>query len=162
MRQKIGFLILPFLASLAFFHCDLVEYNFTNPYSGFTETDSAGNIISTDSDDWRLISTPHSTLPPNLSPEIRPAYPNPAKSHTYIYLRVENDVTDLDIHIEDRQQKSVRILQKGFLPQGTYRFLWYLDDDEGNPLENDLYRCRISFIQDGFRFSSYGDIKIER
>lgn len=162
MVRKMKHTLLPVLILVTFYQCDLVEYNFTNPFSGFTETDSAGNIITTDSDDWRLNSTPHSTLPPNLSPEIRPAYPNPAITHTHIYLRVENDVTDLDIHIEDRQRKIVRVLQKGLLPAGTYQFLWYLDDDDGNPLDNDLYRCRISFTQDEYQFSGYGDIKIER
>ena len=149
-------------AAFLLLQCGLTEFNFSNPFSGITETDSLGNTIHNDTDDWRLISTPTSTLHPTEAPEVRPAFPNPAIYRTKIFLRVQQDVNDVDIHILDRQEKVVRVIQKGYLPLGIYNFVWPLDDDEGNPLDNDVYRCEISFTQNGFHFSSYGDIKIQR
>ncbi len=144
------------------YQCGLVEYNFTNPFSGITETDSAGNTLSLDADDWRLVSVPTATLSPDEMPEIRPAFPNPATYKAIIFLRVQKDESDVDIHILDRQEKTIRVIQKGYLPAGIYNFRWDLDDDDGHLQKNDIYRCKISFTQDGYRFSSYGDIQILR
>lgn len=155
-----GFLLL--IGVLLLSHCGLVEYNFNNPFSGITETDSEGNVITADADDWRLVSNPTSTLPPGEAPEVRPAFPNPASSSIKIFLRIQQPVDDVDIHILNRQEQTVHVIQKGFLPVGVYNFQWDLDDDSGRNLENDIYRCEISFTQNGFQFSSYGDIKIER
>lgn len=162
MRRK-QYTILFFLGTMLLFtRCGLVEYNFSNPFKAITETDSSGNTITADSDDWRLIYVPSLNLPPNERPEVRPAFPNPAEGYSIIFLLIQKNVNDVDIHILDRQEKVVRVIQKGFLPAGVYNFQWNLDDDSGNMLDNDIYRCEISFTQDGTRFSSYGDIQIQR
>ena len=150
-------------ATLLLSRCGLVEYNFNNPFSGITETDSVGNVLNADSDDWRLISDPSPYSPSATIPEVRPAFPNPANNNrAVIFLRIRQDVNDIDIHILNRQEKQVQVIQKGFLPAGIYNFQWNLDDDAGNPLDNDIYRCEISFTQNGYHFTSYGDIKIKR
>jgi len=165
---------------LVFYYCDLFEDD--NPYSGITETTieeidewhkPIQVIISEDPDDWKCNYNPK--LPDDfydkyqmMMPSIGPAYINPCTDSIYIFITwPENNYAK--IYIKNGDKKIIRTLYDDSLSIGYHYIYWYLDDNEGNKVNDGIYRCYYNFqhtifidsTNKTFEVSGYGDIKIE-
>ena len=163
------------------FSCELFKDD--NPYSGITETviigtdiyaDSSRVIISEDKDDWKLEFDPKLTedtdsirfLPPPFF--VGPAFPNPCNDSIFIWIAFEK-TRDLSMFIYNKDEKLIKTIYNDSLVAGYHNIYWYLDDNNGNKVDNSIYRCRYNFkyertegsVKKEYSVSGYGDIKVE-
>jgi hypothetical protein len=150
------------------------EINNTNIvyYTGIVQTDSEGNIIEEDYNDWQpreRIGWVYDSL------YSIPAYPNPAGKDS-----VQIDFQSLKflgcvigftlprnslvtIEINDKPDRVVRtLLSESEKNVGAYRIAWDLKNDDGNKLPNGIYRVYITAVTDYFNnvIKTYGDIQV--
>jgi len=125
-------------------------------------------IVSVDRDDWKINYQP--PFPDKLPPDyyIGPAFPNPCSDSTFIFVAFSGKKL-LNIYIKDENGNKIRTIHNDTLTAGDWSLFWFLDDNEGNRVENGIYRCYYNFEltrNDGdtvciHNASGYGDIKVE-
>ena len=140
-------------------------------FTGITEIDSDGNIISEDSDDWygseyrnthcvtytesesdisegviveTMIPTTYSFLP---------AFPNPFDSLVSIHYGLHS-VSNVKIRIIDRDGNQIQMLVNDTQDAGSYCVSWDGKDDNGDIIGSELYRLLFRAGD----FFSHGDI----
>ena len=140
-------------------------------FSGITEIDSDGNIISEDSDDWygseyrntHCVTDTESesdisegeigikVIPATYS--FLPAFPNPFDSLVSIHYGLPTD-SDVKIRIIDRNGNQIRMLVNDNQGAGSYCVSWDGKDDNGDIIDSELYRL-LFHAED---FFSHGDV----
>ena len=141
-------------------------------FSGITEIDSDGNIISEDSDDWygseyrntHCVTDTESesdisegeiginiAIPTTYS--FLPAFPNPFDSLVSIYYGLPTD-SDVKIRIIDRNGNQIQMLVNDTQGAGYYCVSWDGKDDTGDIIDSELYRLLFHAGD----FFSHGDI----
>ena len=134
-----------------------------NDFSGITETDYLGNVLSIDSSDWngRTSALIPSVNPPH-SPGFGPAFPNPAiDSVTFIFGIPYNSKVKITL---SNNQSTIKTITDRSYPAGYHTIKCGLYSDKGIKLSPGVYRCKYIFKESDevspTYYSGYGDIKI--
>ena len=127
-----------------------------HPFASITRTDSLGQVLEDDWDDWQPRTTssaePLSTLP---------AYPNPASSKIIFPMTLAADL-HIDITIYDDPEHPLKILFDGDYSTGTHKLEWDIKNQSAPEFTAGFYRVKIAaFASDGAVYESYGDIQID-
>lgn len=132
-----------------------VSYEKDLAFSGITETDTEGNLIVADLDDWKAIALKDSLA------KIFPPFPNPTfnipmkllfslpHSSGYKFLT--------SVSIINTKQDTIKFLVNQILSSGQYQVTWDLTDKAGVKLQPGIYRC---FIQVESSIT-YGDVEVK-
>lgn len=120
-------------------------------YSGITKTDTEGNVLEDDPDDWRNTSFL----------ELRPAYPNPATRPMISVELVTAD--DASASVVIRTPTSIIRSFSFDTPLGlVHRFTWDQRNDKGVRVPDGIYRVFVSTVDpQGKPHRSYGDILMD-
>ena len=141
-------------------------------FSGITEIDSDGNIISEDYDDWSESDYRNTHCVTDTEPKsdiseggigismmipaiysFLPAYPNPFDSLVSIHYGLPTD-SDVIIRIIDRNGNQIQMLVNDTQGAGSYCVSWDGKDDNGDIIDSELYRLLFHAGD----FFSHGDI----
>lgn len=129
--------------------------------NAITETNSSGDIISTDPDDWRISPFYSSFV------EIRPAFPNPSGGEVLsieLLITGLGSVNGLEVFFIDEKDR-LRLLffdERTPLPTGfTLIQINPLDFSSNNTIAGAVGLHRILIYDRRGNIISYGDIKIE-
>ena len=152
------------------------EPNDATVYLGIVRTDTLGQILEDDPEDWQ----PRTVSPP-FSP--RPAFPNPAgvdsvynfpghprpvpssepKFLACIIRFAISDTADVVINIfRSPNERVIQLIDTRLELRGLWVFIWRLEDDSGDPLPNGIYRVFINATIADSTYQSFGDVKIQR
>jgi hypothetical protein len=141
-------------------------------FKGIVQTDTEGNIISEDYEDWQPRQRTGWVYDSLYS---RPAYPNPAgkdsvqidfQSPKFLGCIISYTLPRqslVTVTINNRPDQIVRTLFNESEKQaGTYVIAWDLKNDVGNLLPSGIYRVYITAQTNYFGkvIETYGDIKI--
>ena len=141
-------------------------------FSGITEIDSDGNIISEDSDDWygSEYGNTHCVTDTESESDISegeigitkmipatysflPAFPNPFDSLVSIHYGLHS-ASNVKIRIIDRNGNQIQMLVNDTQGAGYYCVSWDGKDDNGDIIGSELYRLLFH----AGPFFSHGDI----
>ena len=141
-------------------------------FSGITEIDLDGNIISEDSDDWygSVYRNTHCVTDTASESDISeggigitmmiptiysflPAYPNPFDSLVSIHYDLPT-YSNVIIRIIDRNGNQIQMLVNDTQGAGSYCVSWDGKDDNGDIIDSELYRLLFHAGD----FFSHGDI----
>ena len=138
------FLIIPALVS----GCKSGPESPSEKFSGITETDQDGNIISIDPEDWIDVE----------GLDVSPALPNPFSSNILIpFTLTYSDSTRVIVRIHSSPTQRVKLLLDSILSPGEFTILWDGRDDQRTPVAPGIYRC---FIKAG-NSETFGDLQLK-
>ena len=133
-------------------------------FSGITEIDADGNVVSEDSDDWygNEYRTTHcvtesiseggiSLLPTTYI--LIPAFPNPFDSLVSIHYGLPTD-SNVNLKIIDSNGNQIQVLVNDDQTAGYYCVSWDGKDESGEIVTSELYRL-LFYAGD---FFAHGDI----
>lgn len=124
-------------------------------FSGITQTDESGIVISDDPDDW---ACPADTGSSGGGTRVYPARPNPARPRTVIRFSLAR-AQHLTIAILGPPScDTVRTLVRSDQAAGMHEVIWDGVSNEGSVVAPGVYRCVLT----AGSFSCHGDIEIQR
>lgn len=161
MRIKISY---PAILSIIFLCCgnDNPTESTINSFTGITQTDSIGNVIQIDTDDWNSILPPTPGYPEVL--RVGPAYPNPCSDTITIPIVLPKKLKANLCVINDKKDTIIDLANEDILTAGKYMYMWSLRDFQNQKVEKGMYRClyEISEIDSPkVLLFGHGDIKID-
>ncbi|MCK6543963.1 hypothetical protein L6Q79_14920 [bacterium] len=124
--------------------------------SGYTETDSQGDVISEDEDDWRVTIKGESVI---SAPEVAAAFPNPTNGPIEFRYKIASSMK-VTMYIKSSKRIVRYLMDDQFMSQGFHSIIWDLNKDDGDRISNGLYRCVFKFKHGNTIYTSYGDIKV--
>jgi hypothetical protein len=117
-------------------------------FSGITQTDANGNIISIDPDDWQPI--------PAVGLTVMPAYPNPCQSTQGFTFNLKLTNSDsVAISVLDSPTHIYRSVFSVRLAAGSYQAQVNTTGDP--PL---VYRVALDVIRQDTVYSTHGDVEV--
>lgn len=132
------------------------------PADGFTQTSSTGDVISADSDDWRIAPFFQGLV------EVNPAYPNPVQTTDRVNIDV--DITGIEAvsglrlvvyHFDDAIE-PIFVDQRAPLPPGlTVISINPVELGRFNTVESAIGLHRLILLDGNENVITYGDIKVE-
>ncbi|KAA3612261.1 MAG: hypothetical protein DWQ05_19885 [Calditrichaeota bacterium] len=171
--MKILFKTIALLVTTAFLSIQIsCEKNVTKPvetlYSGICKTDTMGNVIEDDINDWQPRFSSTDTNPGPF--RVFPAYPNPVtlREDSLLTILVFNFILPekafVTITINDSLGHVInnKILNNTSMSIGRYKVSWNLKNDSGKPVQEGIYRLFINAVTDDSTYQSYGDIKVKK
>ena len=133
-------------------------------FSGITEIDANGNVISEDSDDWygseyrntHCVTESNSGGLDSFLPatyKLIPAFPNPFDSLVSIHYGLPTD-SNVNLKIIDSNGNQIQVLVNDDQTAGYYCVSWDGKDESGEIVTSELYRL-LFYAGD---FFAHGDI----
>ena len=133
-------------------------------FSGITEIDADGNVVSEDSDDWygndyrntHCVTESNSGGGDNFIPatyQLTPAFPNPFDSLVSIHYGLPTH-SNVNLKIIDNNGNQVKVLVNDDQAEGYYCISWDGKDESGELVTSELYRL-LFYAGD---FFAHGDI----
>ena len=133
-------------------------------FSGITEIDANGNVISEDSDDWygseyrntHCVTESNSGSGVKIMPatyKLIPAFPNPFDSLVSIHYGLPTD-SNVNLKIIDSNGNQIQVLVNDDQTAGYYCVSWDGKDESGEIVTSELYRL-LFYAGD---FFAHGDI----
>jgi len=122
----------------------------TTPFTGITETDSTGTMLSVDPDDWKPISAVGMEFPENVG-----AYPNPCHNYFSLewFIRSKDSVL---ITVNDSPEHSVTTILAQRLDSGEYVISKSLAS-----YRPAIYRLYFKIVRPDSTYTTYGDIQLK-
>ena len=175
MRREKLLSIALMLNALLFLACDKSVSPAKPSYVGIVQTDTSGNIISDDDEDWqpRASSQPSGALPTLFS--AWPAYPNPAGTafqawgnsgpagRVCILQYALPELATVSLIINRSPEDTARtLLANEWLQAGKFRLVWDLNDNAGASIENGIYRAHLYAETADSTYHIFGDIEVKR
>jgi hypothetical protein len=121
----------------------------TTPFTGITQTDSTGKVLSIDPDDWKPISALGIEFPGQGG-----AYPNPSYRNFTIYWHIPS-TDSVVITLNDSPQHSMATLFSQRIASGTYAIQGSLSN-----YQPAIYRLYFKVIRPDSTYVTYGDIQL--
>jgi hypothetical protein len=150
--------------SILFFGCKnsttLLEE--VSEFKGITVTDTLGNVLILDSDDWNG-NTKHNPQFPRTT-GFEPAFPNSTTDSITIRFSIAK-VYNLKVWIIDTNIKELIVFyNNSALNAGTYDIKWDLKDKNDIKLSSGIYRCLYTISEidsiNTIAIEGHGDIQI--
>ena len=123
---------------------------FSTPFSGISQANFMGEILSTNPDDWKPITA--------TGLEFRPqcAYPNPCDADTGFALQWYVPTTDsISLTLNDSPEHVLRTFLQLKIDSGTH---YYASSLSG--LQPAIYRLYFSLIRPESTYVTYGDLQV--
>ncbi len=152
-------MLLSFLSTLLIWNCgDSNNPTANAPFEGIVKTDSQGDILEEDPEDWQPRCTAQSK-PPLC---VKPAYPNPTAERTTLEWTI-NETLLVELSVSIMPDGTNRVLVNEVLSPGDYRLVWDVRDESGKILPDAIYRVLIKAMQNNIiQTEAFGDIQIQR
>jgi hypothetical protein len=122
----------------------------TTPFTGITQTDSTGRVLSIDPDDWKPIAALGMEFPGQGG-----AYPNPCHRYFTLYWHLSSK-DSVVITLNDSPQHSMATLFNQRVDSGNYS----ITNSSLASYQPAIYRLYFKIVRLDSTYVTYGDIQI--